>query len=136
MTLAELLATYPRIAIGGVPKAGKTTLAGLVADREIVHTDLWKLRPWAEQPDCIIGACMVEPRFLVEGVQVGRALRKGLTVDAVVWMGTPLQRLEPQQTAMAKGALTIWNDWIGKAAKMPASFHAWFAGETLTIEAA
>lgn len=122
MNLSELLARFPRVAIAGVPRSGKTTGIAFTAEvdddgRRIIHTDDWK-QPrcnWADAPALVIAACQ-DSRFLVEGVQVGRCLRKGLVVDAVVWMAEPLVELDKGQATMAKGCKTIFDDWLANGA--------------------
>lgn len=109
--LAEALAKYPRIAIAGGPKVGKTTLSQQVADRPVIHTDDWIEAPWEDVPHIVIAACKDKPRYVVEGVQVPRALRKGLEVDAVVWLDQPFAHLNPRQVGMAKAVQTVLDGW-------------------------
>lgn len=105
--LQDALATYARIAICGGPRVGKTTLAGLVTDRPLIHTDGCRRLPWEDQPHAIIEACAPHDRFVVEGVQVARALRKGLQVDVLIWLVRPMAERTPQQVALAKGVATV-----------------------------
>lgn len=106
----RVLDRYPRVAIAGPPKCGKTTLALLATDRPVVHTDAFIDKGWAEQPAIIIDACRDLSRVLVEGIQVGRALRKGLKVDAVVWLDRPHAQLSEGQERMAKGVATVFRE--------------------------
>lgn len=107
----ELLRKYNRLAIAGGPHVGKTTLARLVTDRPVVHTDDLMHLDWDTVPPAIIVACATHERFVVEGVQVPRALRKGLTVDAVVWLDRPHTPLSKGQAAMSKGVLNVFCQW-------------------------
>ncbi len=100
---------HPRIAICGGPRTGKTTLASLVADRRVVHTDAWIALPWGEVPHAIIAECTGLDSFVVEGVQAARALRKGLEVDVVIWLDD-LQG-GAKATALTKGVATVFRDW-------------------------
>ncbi len=58
-----MLNRYARVAIGGGPRVGKTTLAALATDRPVVHTDDWRGLPWSDQPYAIIEACSTHERF-------------------------------------------------------------------------
>ena len=114
MTFAEVLAKYQRIAIAGGPKVGKSTLsnAGIATGHRIVHTDdLISRFSWDDAPLEIISICSKLPRFVVEGVQVPRALRKGLAVDVVVWLGDPKAPQTDRQVSMGKGVKTVLDDW-------------------------
>jgi hypothetical protein len=112
LTLTELLDRYRRIAVTGGPNSGKTTgVAARVTDRTVIHTDDWKHLGYSpEVPFLIIDACKAHSSFLVEGVQAARALRKGLEVDAAVWMLSPLLDLTPEQERQRRGTQTIWAD--------------------------
>lgn len=103
-----------RIVIAGVPRAGKTTLAATMAN--VRHTDdlIGKLdwsaaslevSRWLDEP----------PPWVIEGVAVGRALRKWLSFnpvgkpcDVAWWFGAPRVPLEPGQATMAKGCVSVW----------------------------
>jgi hypothetical protein len=102
------LCRFPRIAITGAPRTGKTWLAGTYGlEREVIHTDVWQGVEWKKQPELIIAACLTLDRFLLEGVQVPRALRKGLAVDALVWLDAVGSKQTPQQQAMGKAIATV-----------------------------
>jgi len=102
--LRGLTRSYDRIAIGGRPGIGKTYAIRPLVDEleargwavessdELVLKHKWadqalKLREWAD----------ARPRWLLEGVTVARALRHGLTAQAVVvFRGSPLRpRITP-----------------------------------------
>jgi ABC-type thiamine transport system ATPase subunit len=109
----EQLKKYDRIAVAGGPKAGKTTLCRLVRDRTVIHTDSFMHDTWENVPRAVIADIVkTSPqRFVVEGVQVPRCLRKGLEVDAVLWLDEPLEKLSPRREGMRKGCLTVFADW-------------------------
>ena len=112
----DALSRYARIAITGGPRVGKTWLANTYGlDREVVHTDTWQGDEWDKQPALIIVACEPLPRFLLEGVQVPRALRKGLQIDALLWLDYPTAPQSPAQAAMAKAVATMRSRVSGMA---------------------
>ena len=103
------------MAIAGGPRTGKTTLSLEAADRPVFHTDETKDRPWGDQPAIWMERLGTEPRFVVEGVQVARCLRKGLQVDAIVYLTVPHRALTPGQEAMHKGVGSVFSDYLGAA---------------------
>jgi len=83
-----------------------------VGDRPVIQADDWKAETWEAQPGRILAACgEAGERFVVEGTQVARALRKGLQVDAVLVLERPKRELTSRQAAMGKGADTILTEW-------------------------
>lgn len=112
----DLLSRYPRVAIAGGPRTGKTTLSALGDGRTVVHTDDWINRTeWEGVPTEVIKACGTGP-VIVEGVQVPRALRKGLSVDCVVWLERPRALQTRKQLIMLAGLRTIFAEWASKDA--------------------
>lgn len=109
--ISRILATFPRIAIAGGPGSGKTTLASVVDDRSVVHTDDYMGEEWSEVPSLVIGACDSD-RFVVEGVQVPRSLRRGLEVDAVVWLPGAKKTLNKRQDGMRRAVKTVMKEWL------------------------
>lgn len=106
----DALLRFPRVAITGAPRVGKTWLASSYGlDREVIHTDTWQGVEWAKQPELIVAACSPLRRFLLEGVQVPRALRKGLVVDALIWLDTPAAEQTREQKSMGKAIATVLN---------------------------
>lgn len=115
----EILNKYNRVAIAGGSKTGKTTLSSQCADRPIYHTDDDVTTPWADIPGVVLGkVSKLGTKYLVEGCQVPRCLRKGLEVDAVVWLSEPHQMLTPKQQSFNKGIQTTFNEW-SSLAKVP-----------------
>ncbi len=108
----ELLKRYKRIAIAGAPRCGKTTLALTVRDRPVLSTDSYINVAWENAPEIINDAVSRLPSFLLEGIQVGRCLRKGLKVDAVIYLDRPHVPLTKGQETMRKGCRKIYNDWL------------------------
>lgn len=112
----DLLSRYPRVAIAGGPRTGKTTLSGIGDGRAVVHTDDWiDKTEWEGVPTEVIKACGSGP-VIVEGVQVPRALRKGLSVDCVVWCERPRALQTRKQLIMLAGLRTIFAEWASKDA--------------------
>lgn len=118
----ELRLHHERVAIGGGPKTGKSTLSLSVA-REleldplaIHHTDdLVGVLEWSEA-SAQVAEWMCEPgRWVIEGVSVARALRKWLAAhpegkpcDILIWRTEPFSDdLLPGQAAMSKGCDTV-----------------------------
>lgn len=110
MTVDEAL-KLPRVAIVGGPGTGKSTLAAKVDDRDVVHTDSFRELPWEDVPAAVIAECSGKPAFVVEGVQVARALRKGLEVDVVIYCETERAELNTRQRGMGKAVRTVMRDW-------------------------
>lgn len=113
---AQLLRTYPRIAIAGGPRTGKTTLSvcalAIAPGIRIEHTDdLIGRASWDDVPTEVEARVRRESRYVLEGVQVGRCLRNGLEVDAVVWLDVPHVKLTDEQESMRKGCVTIFAEW-------------------------
>jgi hypothetical protein len=91
MTFEDALSTTKaQLAIVGLPRTGKTTLAVGLADAldlPVLHTDDFKDQPWEDQANAAMLA--VPARGLIEGVTVARMFRRGFRPDAVLWiMGT------------------------------------------------
>lgn len=124
--LEILLRRYDRVAIVGGPRMGKSTLAQSVkTDRPVIGADDYKDMPWEEIPLAMIRDIAPLPRFLVEGVMVPRALRKGLEVDAVVLLTVPkVPNRLPGQIAMAKGVRTVFDEWHRAHTDVPVFLEA------------
>ena len=112
--LKSFVEQYPRLAITGAPKTGKTTLARKLDDgkRRLFHNDDFKHLEWSAASEHIAkevnehdGPC------IVEGVTVPRALRKGMRVDAVLWLSKPYREQKAGQVAMGKGCQTVLREW-------------------------
>ena len=123
---ADVLRRYNRIAIVGGPRAGKTTLARL-ADRHVIHTDDYRTRSWEAVPHAVIAdirdleadSLSRGNRWIIEGVQVARALRKGLEVDVVLVLNEPLEDLTTRQEGMRKGVMTVLASWFADHKDVP-----------------
>lgn len=119
LELAGLKGDFRRIAIAGVPRAGKTTLARRAVANgwtgTVIHTDdLIGRFEWSELSEHVVKVCGSQESYLVEGVRVPHALRKGLAPDAVVWMGLPRILLDARQASMAKAVVTVFNEWAAR----------------------
>jgi hypothetical protein len=120
MKLRNALAAYKRIAITGAPGTGKTSYSNQVTDRPVIHTDDWMTQPWDEVPLLVKAKCDETPdAFIVEGVQVPRTLRKGLEVDAVLYLSKPLEPQTPAQIALGKGLTTTLSEWAQTHPNVP-----------------
>lgn len=115
-----VLAKYKRIAIAGGPRTGKTTLSDRAVGRvEVFHGDDYISDDWSANSAEIVRLCTPLPSFVVEGVQVPRALRKGLIVDAVIWLDRPQVPLTKAQQTMAKGVATVFAEWRAANPSVP-----------------
>ena len=113
---ADLLAHHDRIAIVGGPNTGKSTLCHLVDDRPVFASGLLIDQvTWAEAPHALVAVAISLDRFVIEGVQTARALRKGMPVDYIVWLHKPRIELTKGQAAMTKGINTIMGSFLHPA---------------------
>jgi hypothetical protein len=106
-----------RVVIAGVPKSGKTTLAGPCARHtdDLLH-EASRLE-WSQISDTVAAWFDAPGPWIVEGVRTVHALRKwlrahatGRPCDRVIWMGTPLVPLDRGQAVMGKGCATVWRE--------------------------
>ncbi len=109
--LAKLLDDHARIAIVGGPRTGKSWLGALVTDRPVICTDRFSYLGWGDVPAAIISQCTPLQSFVLEGVQVARALRSGLVVDAVLYLDEPKAEQSKGQKAMSRGVSTVFREW-------------------------
>lgn len=112
--LADALAKYDRVAIAGGPRTGKSTALAGVTDRPTYGSDALNAAEvsWDAAPDHLIRmAEQLGPRWVIEGVQVARALRKGMACDAVVVMRKPKVAQSKGQAAMGAGIDTVLAEW-------------------------
>lgn len=106
-----------RIVIGGVPRAGKSTLAERMRAElgyEVMHTDDLIHLGWSEASAEGARFMLARPGpWIVEGVAAIRSLRKALAAgsakpcDKLVWLGTPYVEQSDGQRVMGKGAETV-----------------------------
>ena len=108
--LADLLSKYDKIAICGGPATGKSYLSRPVTDRPVIHTDDYKGKDWADTPTKTMAALDGMPRFLVEGVHASHCLRRGLKVDAVIFLDD-IKDVSRERPATTKAVNTVFNDW-------------------------
>jgi len=107
-----------KIAIAGIPKAGKTTLSKEISNGEVFHTDdLIKTKEWSAASLEISTWFNKEGPFIIEGVAVPRALRKwlrahekGKPCDKLIWLKNPYIKLSPGQETMAKGCIKVMDE--------------------------
>jgi len=120
-----LLERFARVALAGVVKGGKSLLLQESRpDRQVFHTDDLQARglEWEQYPDVVLSELGGVGRFLLVGMQVPRILRKGLEVDAVVWVNQPRGRVTKRQGAFSKGARTIMHKWRREKPDIPVYF--------------
>jgi len=98
-----------RIAIAGVPRAGKTWYARLLQQQTgypIVHGDDFIAMGWSEASAEIARRLVSPGPYIVEGVVVIRGLRKALDFgperpcDVLHWLGDPRETLRAAQSNM------------------------------------
>lgn len=102
------------LAIGGIPRSGKTVLAGRLRDVfevEVMHTDdLVGQCAWSEASEIVSDWFETSEDRIIEGVAVGRGLRKWLAkhpapekpCEQLTWKGEARLRLSKRQGGMAK----------------------------------
>ncbi len=122
---AVMSATQCRIAIAGVPKAGKSTRAAVIGMNAMLEprsTDELVKMEWsaasAEVADWMQDSN--DGPWIIEGCTVGRAIRKWFTAgqwpmparpcDVLIWMPTPLEILSTGQQRMATACHTIYDE--------------------------
>jgi hypothetical protein len=109
-----------RILIAGVPRSGKTTLAGTLARRQhgctVRHTDSLISLGWSEASAATADWISLPDPWIIEGVAVPRALRKwlaantGKPADVVHWLGHERVPLSGGQASMAAGCFKVWGE--------------------------
>ncbi len=108
----DALAKYPRLAVTGGPRTGKTTLCERIADRPVIHTDDLIAKGWSEASQAAAELFnATSGAVAIEGVAVPRALRKGMRVDAVIWLDRHLVELTRGQKGMTTGCRTVFMEW-------------------------
>jgi KaiC/GvpD/RAD55 family RecA-like ATPase len=117
---SQVLNTYARVAITGGPLTGKTTLSNRVTDRPVIHTDDFIVLGWSRDSQHVMEFANETPGpLIVEGVAVPRALRKGMNVDAVIWLDKRMGEYQRGQATMAAGVLTVFREWRGNNPRVP-----------------
>lgn len=114
------LNTYARVAVTGGPKAGKTTLCERVRDRRVLHGDDYMHLGWSESSEALAKAVneLAGP-LVVEGVQVPRALRKGMRVDVVIWLDETFGGYVRGHATMREGCMTVLRQWRAANQNIP-----------------
>jgi hypothetical protein len=121
----EEVLRLPRVGIAGPPHHGKSKLADRIAEgRTIIRTDDIDEELKRERPELTLGErwnlvstltvirCERLTEFVVEGIRVAHALRKGLLVDAVAWCDVPREGYDlKRHAATAKGVASVFRDW-------------------------
>lgn len=119
-----------RVAIAGVPRAGKTTLAEEMGGGRSTD-DLIGLG-WSEASLEASGWFDLPGPWVVEGMAVPRALRKwlaayptGTPCDRLIWLGRPHAEQSPGQAAMGKGAATVMHEIVGELRARGVAVEGW-----------
>lgn len=131
-TLGAVPGVFPmtRLAIAGVPRAGKTTLAEEMGGGRSTD-DLIGLG-WSEASLEASGWFDEPGPWVVEGMAVPRALRKwlaahstGTPCDRLTWLGKPHEKHSPGQAAMGKGAETVMQGIVGELRNRGVAVEGW-----------
>lgn len=112
-----------RVLIAGGPRVGKTTLANKLVGSGLIggplrHTDsLIPMFAWSDLSSHVATWFDLQGPWVIEGVAVGRALRKwlqahpvGAPADIIYWSSQPYIPLIGGKKAMWKGVNTVWNE--------------------------
>lgn len=78
----DTLRDASKVGVIGYPGAGKTTFAGTIKNKKIIHTDDYLQYSHDERPEHIIKD-LKEP-FIVEGNEVTRLVKRGVEFDLIV----------------------------------------------------
>ena len=124
----------PSVLILGVPRAGKTTLAGKLGKQHGIeprHTDDLISLGWSEASDHAL-TWLAEPGpWIVEGVAAVRALRKWLRAPhagpppfRIVWLGSPRLPLSERQAHLATATATIWREVLPQLQRLRVPIEA------------
>ena len=106
--ITEAQVSADRVAVGGWPRAGKSTMFG-----EARHTDDLIGEGWSEASDTVAQWLLEPGPWTIEGVAVARGLRKALALtdeapcDLLVWFAQSFVELSVGQQSMAKGCDTV-----------------------------
>ena len=117
---SEALANWGRIAIAGGPQVGKTTICERVNGRPVFHGDDYIKLGWSESSQKLCDVVNAEAGpLVVEGVQVPRALRKGMRVDVVIWLERMGRYERDGHETMRGGAWTVLSEWRQANPRVP-----------------
>ena len=96
--LVSIVSKAQRVAIVGGPKTGKTTLS--CYRQGVIHTDDFIPMGWEASADRAFEIAADRESFVIEGVRAEGALRRGLEVDAVIWLRKPVKARTVAQSRM------------------------------------
>ena len=111
-----------RLLIAGVPRSGKSTLATRLGEEHacnVLHTDdLIESLDWSAVSAHVATVWFDKAGpWIIEGVAVGRAIRKwlaanphGLPADGFMYLSAARVSLTDGQGRMAKGCATVWDE--------------------------
>jgi hypothetical protein len=104
----DILARYPRVAIIGGSRTGKTSLSASVTDRPVIHSDDFIVEgDYRASAVATLAAAAEHGSYVVEGVTAALALRDGMPVDAVIHLTKTKAPLTKGQRSANKGTETI-----------------------------
>lgn len=111
--IRKALQEHRVVAITGGPNTGKTTFANRAHRANpnllLIGGDSYMHHGWSESSQMLMQAVNAESigKVLVEGVQVPRAIRKGMRVDCLIVLIKVYGKNTKRQAAMAKGVHTV-----------------------------
>lgn len=105
-----------KIIIVGYPYTGKTRFANHFFGDQVIHTDDYIDFGWDKCVDFIVEKVRLEEKWIIEGVQGFRIMRRMLQIDRiipdlVVYLD-PLRDALERHIAMRKGLDKIWHDCL------------------------
>jgi energy-coupling factor transporter ATP-binding protein EcfA2 len=110
--LQAIVSSNKRVAVTGAPTSGKTYLTSRLQGCTVVHGDeLTKDLEWSQSSEVMskfVNALDAD-HIVIEGVQVPRAIRKGMKVDVLVVLPMPAN-LDKRHVGMSKSIATVIKD--------------------------
>jgi hypothetical protein len=132
-----------RIAIAGVPRAGKTTLGQALAAElgyPLLHGDDLMHMDWSEASAELARRMLAPGPWIIEGVAVSRALRKAIDLtaerpcDRLYFLSEPYGVLSDGQASMGKGCHKVHAELAPELLRRGVQFVS--ASEHVTIQQA
>lgn len=110
--IREAMREHRVVALAGGPNTGKTTVASQILeanpDTVLIHGDDYLELGWSASSQALRDAANAETgNLLIEGVQVPRAIRKGMDVGCLIVLTKVHEYNTKRQAALAKGMHTV-----------------------------